>query len=347
MDARNKKVSKNKKPEPVFIVKAATKHGGLDYLHISLIILVIILIALTFALSFFKAPVILPSTNSSNASTFTNASINNATVISKAETILAGYSLVNTSLSLLPYYIITNSISAIPLVNGDWLVTAKFVSPLANNSVFNISLILYKNLSLKNSFMETIKPKIQSNTKVSAYGTIQINGRYNCNYTLPISVYLITDPYAPLALNSILNAINLSSNEANKISVSYYFVFAKYSMALYNKYGVYTTQLLGDYLACTSKQSNFKAFVENLSKIFTGVPVSQSMLNQLAIGSNIDMPELSSCISNASSLLNNQAILASFYNVTSTPIFIVNCHYISLPQTVASAINYSINQINK
>jgi len=46
------KASKNK--EPVFIVKPALKRGGLDYLHISLIALVIVLIALAFSLAFFK-----------------------------------------------------------------------------------------------------------------------------------------------------------------------------------------------------------------------------------------------------------------------------------------------------
>ncbi len=342
MNAKVKKSSAGKKAEPVFMVKAATKHGGLDYLHISLIILVMILVALTFTLSFFKAPVVVPILNNSscNANCIANVSINNATVIAKAETILAGYAMVNTSLSLLPYYMVTNSIRAIPLANRDWLITVNFINPLANDSVFNMSLILSKNLSLK-----TIKPVIQSSTKINAYGTVEINNKYNCNYTLPISVYLITDPYAPAALSSILNAINLSSTEPSKISVSYYFVFAKYSMQLYDKYGVYSTQLLGNYLA--SKQRGFKTFVEDLSKVFTGTPVSQAMLNQLVAEANINMSSFSDCINNASSILNGQAALASFYNVTSTPIFIVNCHYLSLPQTVTSAIDYAINQINK
>ena len=40
--------------EPVFIIRPASKHLGLDYLHILLIALVIILIVLAFALSTFQ-----------------------------------------------------------------------------------------------------------------------------------------------------------------------------------------------------------------------------------------------------------------------------------------------------
>ena len=48
-----KNVKKTEK-EPVFIIRPAMKNYGLDYLHISLIVLVIILVGLALALSFFK-----------------------------------------------------------------------------------------------------------------------------------------------------------------------------------------------------------------------------------------------------------------------------------------------------
>jgi hypothetical protein len=56
-----------KRKEPVFIVKPALKNFGLDYLHIILIALVIILIALAFALSTFKQGTII--TNCQNSTT--------------------------------------------------------------------------------------------------------------------------------------------------------------------------------------------------------------------------------------------------------------------------------------
>ncbi len=340
---------KDKKAEPVFVIKPATKHGGLDYLHITLIILVAILIALAFALANFKPATVLCANSANSTAHASNSMLNaNATLaISKVESIIASYGFVNTSLALLPYYALVNETQAayMPSMN-EWLVKIPFVNPLLNGTVFNMTFLLYKNLTLDNAFIQVIKPPKNTTNRAVAYGSVEISGKYACNNTLPIQVYLITDPYAPKALESISQAINFSRSMNGKVNMSYYFVFSGYAESLYGTYGMAATQRLGDYLACAAHEKNFEAFVANLTKVYNGVPLSVSMLNQLALGAKFNMTQFSSCIDNSTAMLNNQAMLASFYNVTSVPIFIVNCKYFTIPQMLNYSVSYAISQIN-
>ena len=51
---------------------------------------------------------------------------------------------------------------------------------------------------------------------------------------------------------------------------------------------------------------------------------------------------MTACLENSSASIDYQAEMASSYNITATPQFIVNCKYFTLPQTLDYAINYAL-----
>jgi len=91
-------------------------------------------------------------------------------------------------------------------------------------------------------------------------------------------------------------------------------------------------------------QPKFYGFLYNLSKIFSGTPMSNYTLYQTAYGSGLNITQLNACLSNSTTLLTKESDLAKFYNVVSVPQFIINCEYTSLPQTLINAVNYSRQQ---
>ncbi|EQD63868.1 hypothetical protein B2A_02318 [mine drainage metagenome] len=327
--------------------------GGLDYLHITLIALIILLVIVAFALSVFKQGVVLENcpygivNNTCAHSPLSNSSMD-ANVIRAAGSILAGYQNFSSALSILPYYSLINESKAFYIqANKTWLVTVPYIDPFENNTEYNISMILYKNLSLDNIFLSAARPVQSSNYTTVAYGTIDMNNKYLCNYSTPIPVYLITDPYAPGALAAIRKGINASNQYSGKVGVQYYFIFSDYSIRLYKQYGIPATQRLGDYLVCASHQSGFKQFISNLSTIDTSVPQSNGTLYSIVQASGLNTTSFSACLENVSAPLDAQAQLASLYNVKVLPSFIVNCKYQALPQTLGSAINYTLDKINQ
>ncbi len=246
-----KKAKQKGAKEPVFLVKSASKHGGLDYLHIGLIALVIVLIALSFSLANFKSVIVCQ-------------------------------------------YGVSKSIT--------------------NNSVI-------------------------------AQGVVSVSGKTTCVSNTPEPVYLITDPYAPGAISSILQAINISKAHSNEINMSYKFVFSGYSISKYKNYGEEQTQLLGAYLACGSTQKEFPQFMNTLNTVYNGSPLPNDTLYSMAQASGFNMSSFGNCMANAPATLLRQEQLASFYNVTFTPVFIANCKYEAIPATALDAINYSIEQL--
>ncbi len=345
--------SRNSTKEPLFIIKPASRMGGLDYLHIALIALVILLVIVAFALSVFKQGVILENcpygiVNDTCAHAPSSNATAEADAISAAGRVLAGYQNSSSSLSILPYYSLINQSKAYYMqANGTWLVTVPYLDPFENDTEYNISILLYKNLSLDSIFLSTAKPMVSSNYSTVAFGTVDITNKYLCNYSAPIPVYLITDPYAPGAIAAISRAINASSQYAGKVDMNYYFIFSDYSINLYKEYGMQATQALGDYLVCASHQPNFRQFVGNLSTIDTSTPQSVSVLNSIVQASGINTTSFDSCLANVSGPLDAQAEFASLYNLKVLPSFIVNCKYQTLPQTLDSAINYSLITLNK
>ncbi len=351
MPNKQKKVLKK---EPVFIVKQATRMGGLDYLHISLIVLVIILIGLAFAISYFKPGAIIINCNSINASNSTCArnttqGINAITLSALHFAIgraIAGYGAYNTSLALLEYTSLVNQ-SKIYYINAssEYLAIVPYRDPLDNNKTFNISFIFQHNFTLKSAYISTINPAPTQNSAIS-YGVVSLAGRYLCNYTKPLPVYYFIDPYVPGFIKQINQSIALQKEYANQIDISYNFLFTQYSASKYLSYGKVPTQRLGAYLTCASQQRKFGSFISNLSIAYQQTPLPNQTLYQMAQGSGLNLSSFNECMSNATSTLDGEATLAAFYNITTVPTYILDCKYQTVPYSAQSAINYLINTTN-
>ncbi|ASI14021.1 membrane protein [Candidatus Mancarchaeum acidiphilum] len=342
-----------KKKEPLLIIKPASHMGGLDYLHISLIILVVILIALLVVMSTFKVVKTVTTAKVCQYgivnSTCVQPKYNSSQALTAAETVIAGYARTNSSLSLLPYYIEPNDSSVSYLNNSkEWLVVMPYKDPVARNETLNISILLYSsNLTLVEPFSQLIPPPspISSNTAVGS-GAIKLANKVACNTTEPVPAYYITDPYAYNALTSLSKIMNETSSYKGKINTTYYFIFTGYSQSLYPTYGVNKTQLLGRYLACASSQPNFGMFVNDINKNFNYAPMSNSTLTKYAELSFLNMTQMKSCMYNITDTMDYQAELAKYYNVTQTPEIILNCQYETIPEKFNSAANYTLSQLN-
>ncbi len=344
------KKSKEQQKGPVFLVKPAFRMGGLDYLHVSLIALVIVLIALAFSLAYFKQGVFIKNCQYGIVNgTCTAPMYNSSQVLDAAEKILASYSYVNSSLELLPYYSEPNKANVSYAPDQDlWFVNIPYEDPLLNNSVFYISMTLSgKNLSLVHPYLQTVAPVIKTNNSVVSLGTVQIAGKVACRTTTPVPVYYITDPYAPGAFAGIAAAVNLTAAYGNKINMTYDFIFTNYSSRWYAGFGTQHTQLIGEYLYCSSAQGRIGSYATNVSKVFNGQPLDNVTLYQTAEGTGLNLTELNTCLSNSVTTLTYQSQLAGFYNIVSTPQLVVNCQYSSIPQTASDAVNYALSQINQ
>lgn len=348
-DSKKEKTTKLNSKEPVFIVKPASKTLGLDYMHIMLIALVIILVVVAFALSTFKTGTTVTNCQYGlSANSTCNSTVHtSAQALSAAEHYLAAYSSLNTSLSLIPYYSLVNQsqISYLP-AQKEWLVIVPYIDPLVNTR-YNITLLMYdSNLTLANSFIQTLKPVNKTNNSVVALGTVNLYGESACKTTTPVPVYVISDPYGPGTISTLLAAINSSKVYTNSINVSYFFIFSGYSQHFYSGYGEDETQLLGRYMSCASNQGSFPQFLSNLSIAYTGQPLPNATLYQVAEGSNLNLSQFNGCMNNVTTMLNYESEFANLYNIVSTPTVIVNCKYSTLPQTLDYAINYSLHNLN-
>ncbi len=339
-----------KQNEPILLVKPASRMFGLDYLHVSLIVLVIILIGLAFALSGFKPGPTLTNCpyGVSNGSVCANTVHSSSQVLSAAEMILASYSATNSSLSLIPYYSLINKInvSYAPSLK-EWLVVVPYIDPLANNQMFYMSLLLYdSNLSLATPFIQSLRPITPTQNQAVALGTISIYGKSLCSYNTPIQVYDIVDPYAPGSIQSFYTGINATKEYGNKINVTYKVVFTGFAIDKYKNFGINQTQAVGESLWCASKQPQyFQAYLNNFTILYTYNPLPNTTMSQFAAGAGMNMTQYNACMLRAPQVLNAQALLTQFYGITITPAYIVNCKYLTLPQTLNDAIGYSLGQI--
>ena len=349
--ADNKRGKSKMGKEPVFIVRPVHRNFGLDYLHITLLVLVVILVALAFALSTFKSARVVTSCGSGNSSicNATNATHTSAHALAAAETALTSFSNINTSLSLLPYYSLVNQSKVSYLSNQkEWLVTIPYMNPLANDVVSNLSLVLYdSNLSPAASYLQSITPTTATNNSVVGLGTVKLAGEASCKTSSnKIPIYIVTDPYAPGMLYTLHAAVSTNRKYSGSVNTSYYLIFSGYSQNFYNGYGVADTQQMGRYISCASHQKNFPQFVSNLSIAYTGAPLSNLTLYQVSLGSSLNITQLNVCMQNVTTSLNYQSEFANLYHVVSTPEIIVNCKYTTLPQTLNYAINYSLAHPN-
>lgn len=334
--------------KPVFIVKS-TRMGGLDYLHISLIALVLILIGFAFALAYFK-----PGSTLVNCpygvlnGTCAGAPYNSSQATQAVGRILAGYAASNTSLSVLAYYSLPNrtTVSYVPDLK-EWVAVVPYRDPFYNNETLNVSFILSGNLTLRQPFLSMVGPAKPTNDTVVSFGTVSLAGKSQCSSSQPVPVYFITDPYVPGFINYTEGALGLQRQYGGSVNVSYYFVSSSYSASKYGQYGVAGTQALAGYLSCASKQGRLGSFVSNLSLSYTGEPLPYSTLSDVALGSGLNATRLSACMDNVSSALAVQTALAAFYSVQSVPVYIANCRYQSIPGTAQYAVDYALDQAKR
>lgn len=338
--------SGGKSKAPVFLVRPASKAVGLDYLHIALIILVIILVGLAIALSRFSSVKLVNCQYGIVNGSCVTESYNSTQAIMAARRIMASYSTVNTSLSLLPFYTLVNSYRATYLPqDGKWLVYTPYNDPYTGANV-SMYLVLNKNLTLNTSVMQTLSPIRETENYVVAPGVISLSGKSESVSEAPIPVNLILDVYAKGALSAIQSAINASIRYKGRVNVSYDFIFTNASVSKYAEYGKGNTQILASYIFCASKQPEFAGFITNLSKVFDGNPIDIPELNAISNGTGINYTYMQSCISNSSKPLYYQSLFAQLYNVTSTPEFIVNGKYQTISTRLDQAINYSLSNLN-
>ncbi len=334
-----------KDQKQVFIVKSATRSGGLDYLHISLIILVIILIGLAFSLSRFSSVRLVNCQYGINNGTCSTASANSLQALRSAEKIIAGYSTVTTSLSLLPYYTLPSHYNASYIANSDkWLVYAPYTNPYTGN-IISMYVLLNRNLTLNTSLMQTLPPSEVTDNYVVASGTISIKNKSLSTTNTPIPVNLIIDPYVSGAMSAIKFAVNTSKKYSKNITMEYDFIFTNAASSKYSGYGKAETQQLANYLFCASKHANFYNFTNNLSKIFVGNPLTHSRLAGIINQSGMNYTQILDCVATSSKQMYYQSVFAEFYKVTTTPLFIVNGKYETIPTKLNEAINYSLDTL--
>lgn len=351
---------------PSVIVKPLGKTGGLDSIHLALISLVVILIAVLLVISFYKQPLVNIST--SNVSTNTTSVLtceygiangrcilplhNESQIKSYAEEFLAGYSTINTSLSLLPY------ISEVNLMNFSynpsnhyWYVSFPIENPSGGELLHFSMMINDSNVSEIIPMIQTISPAASayqsSGNLVVSKGVVALSGKVACGTASPLQVYWFVDPYSPGGISSLANMTSLQAEYGSKIKISLEILFTQYSQGIANVYGLNKTMQLGDYLFCSSEQPGqpFVSFTKSLENSYSGSYISKSQLSAYASNAGLNTSKINSCLNSAGTYINRQAVLAKYYNVISSPIVVTDCKYLSLPQTTNAAIQYANSSI--
>ncbi len=350
------KQTKAQMDETKIVLKPIGKYGGLDGIHIALLILVAILIALLLVISYSKPVTITNTTNSSNkTSVCAYGAVNGKCVIPthnlssvshQVGKIIASYEYVNGSLSLLAYYsqIQNASFSFLP-ASKEWLAVVPVINPATGN-VFSTSFLLYdSNLSLVNPYVQTVKTSQVLSDYVVSQGVVRLSNKAVCAKGNPLPIYWFLDPYSPGSISSLSNLTSLEVKYGSKLNLSIAILFGSESQRIASTYGENGTRALGDYLFCSSQQKNFSNFVTIINAVYSGSYVSPSLLSSLANQSKLNMQELGGCILNSTNFINHQALLAQYYNITITPSIVTDCVYGSIPQTEQNAICFANSSI--
>jgi hypothetical protein len=344
--------------EPSIIIKPIGKLGGLDGLHVTFVIVIALLLALLLVVSYLK-PVIINPGNSTATTTVQPVSgcasgyeLNGtcastpihtaAQVENQTEKVLASYATVNGSLSILPYFSNVSSASAVYLPqSGEWYVSLKARNPESGAPFLVSFLVSDADLSKVTPSMQMAIPSAISKNRVVSLGTVQLAGKYACNPQSPMSVYWFMDPYATGSIASLANATSLESRLGSKANLTVKIFNGPSTQAMSAAFGAGNALTLGRYVFCASQQPNFKNFAADLESLYTGSYVQPSTLAGIANVSGLDHATLDTCLETAPQIINNQAVLASYYNITQTPSVVVDCEYGSLPQTAAESVCYA------
>ncbi|MGC8662428.1 MAG: DsbA family protein [Candidatus Micrarchaeia archaeon] len=347
-----------KEKEPQIVIRPIGKLGGLDNIHVALIVLVSILLILVVVISYSKLQVIPNQTNCTiqtpNSTSIANASSpihSVAEVINYTERVIASYNYINTNSSLgvyLPFYSNTLSFNASYMPSSkEWFVSVPVQDPLSN-STFDASFVIYdSNLTLARAFIQTFSPRRVLNYKAIYLGVLNIPNKFACVQKNPVNIFWFIDPYAPGSIYSLEYIPKLQHEFGNNVNISIKILFGPYTNIFSSKYGATNAELLGKYLLCASQQSNFTNFIINLNAIYSNNYISNQTLYSIAKISRLNMSLLDSCIINSSNLINVQTMLAEYYNITSTPSVVVNCKYLTLPETVSNGVCVSNSTLCK
>lgn len=350
-----KKGKESKTPE--VIIRPVSGLGGLDTIHLALLALVIILIGIVVVLSFSKPVVIIRNVSNSTSLNCTYAyagacvapSHNASQVKTQVGKILASYINMNNSLSLsLPFYANVSGTSASFLPSSsEWYVVVPMLNPVGG-APYKTSFLLYdSNLTMVAPFIQTVAPsKILSNEVVSE-GVIQVSGRTACATQAPMQLFWFIDPYAPGSVQSLSTFLYLEGRLGSGLNASIKLVYGPYSRLVGSAHGYNNTVALGRYILCASSQSAFSKFVPNLESAYSNSYISPSELNTIANYSGLDLSALNACMASSTSAIAAQGYLASYYNITSTPMAITDCQYLSIPQTSYNATCYANESICK
>ena len=338
MPKLNKKIS-----EPSILVRPVSRFGGLDNIHLALIVLVVILILLVIAMSFNTKITVLNSTCQNCSSVQSSAVHTPQQALLQAEHILASYSNYNNSLSLLPYISNVSGAKVSYLQNsGEWYVSIPYTGPINGKSyVFGV-LINDSNFSKFNPLAQTISPASISQNYVVSEGVVKLHGATSCTAEGgAVPVYWFIDPYAPGAVSSLLNASKLENRFGGSVNLSVKLLTSQYSLQVADTYGLNNTLLLGKYLICASEQHNFTTFVNAVNATYQDKFMPAYLLRELASQSQINSTSFNSCLSSSQGMINGQYVQAKYYNITSSSAVLTSCQYLSVPQTAQSAVCYS------
>ncbi len=333
--------------EASIIIRPIRRLGGLDNIHVLLIILVAVLIALLLVVTYSEVlpkpnPTLTNCTYGTSNGTCIMPLHNYTTVKLAAERFLASYRTINNSLSLLPFISEVNSMAlSYSSSNASWYATVPFVNPADNSTLYFTMLINDMNLSNVVPFLQTFKPAGPSEDHVVSRGVISLAGKVQCRNSSPLQAYWFMDPYSPGSVPSLSIASAEKEKFGGKLGIGIDVLFTQSSQVISSTYGLNNTLALGEYIMCASQQSQFGSFVRKLGSVYSDSYLSPEILSGISNASSLNYSAMQSCIGSAPTLINRQAVLAKYYNITSTPSVVTDCKYLSLPQTESYAICYS------
>ncbi|MDE1873927.1 MAG: hypothetical protein KGI04_02295 [Candidatus Micrarchaeota archaeon] len=331
--------------EPSIVIRPLGRFGGLDNLHLMLIVLIALLIALLLVISYGKPILVLPSNNTTSTGNAT--AIHSASQIKAvAERVLASYATINSSLSLIPFISNVSGMQVSYLSgSGSWYVQVP-ARNFANNVAFSLSFVINDSDTSKvTPLLETVLPSSISNNSVVSAGVVSLFGRYECQSASPVNVYWFVDPYAAGGVSSLLNASEIDRIYGSNVNLTLKIIVGSDTERIGSQVGLFDALYLSKYALCASQQSNFSAFASGLNSAYSGAYLSQNDLASIAAQAGLNSTQLTSCINASSSAINTQALLAQYYNITYNPVAVVDCHYLALPQTARSALCYADNSL--
>ena len=337
--------------EKSIIIRPLGKRGGFDSIHLALIALAVVLVLLVVSISYTKEIII----RNESASNCTYGSSNNtciAPVSNSSEIraefarIVAAYADSNSSLSLLPYLANTSTITEQYLPSSRaWLAGIRGFNPATNQSFYFSVMINDTNNSEFTPLVEVQRPaKLTRDTLVST-GVIKLGGKYACTAQKPVQVYWFIDPYSPGALASMSELALLQERFNSSVNVTLKMLYTQSSVRIADQVGIANAQALSGYLYCASEQKNFIRFEENINAQYAGTYVSPQTLAITSNQTGLNYTEMSSCLASYPQTFERQNLLSSYYNITTSPIVVTNCDFMSLPQTASSAVCYSNSTI--